>query len=108
MDVGTYTVHMARVLGREEPEVLSAEAKLRTSDVDRAMRAELAFPSGHTGRITCSMWSRWFIQTYARVIGDRGELRVINPTAPQIWSRTRVKVDGKARTEHFARRPTYE
>src|SRR5262245_20267430 len=54
MDVGTYTVHMARVLGREEPEVVSAEPKLRTPDVDRAMRAELAFPSGHTARITCS------------------------------------------------------
>ncbi len=25
------------------------------------------FPSGHTGRITCSMWSTWVIQTYARV-----------------------------------------
>ena len=61
MDVGTYTVHMARLLGREEPEVVSAEAKLHTPDVDRAMRAELAFPSGHTGRITCSMWSTWFV-----------------------------------------------
>ena len=30
MDVGTYTVHMARLLGCEEPEVVSAEAKLRT------------------------------------------------------------------------------
>ena len=70
MDVGTYTVHMARLLGREEPEVVSAEPKLRTADVDRAMRAELKFPSGHTGRITCSMWSKWVIQTYARVIGD--------------------------------------
>jgi len=49
MDVGTYTVHMARVLGLEEPEVLSAEAKLRTPDVDRAMRAELMFPSGPGG-----------------------------------------------------------
>ena len=66
MDVGTYTVHMARLLGREEPDVASAEAKLRTPDIDRAMRAELTFPSGHTGRITCSMWSKWFIQTYAR------------------------------------------
>ena len=27
MDVGTYTVHMARLLGREEPEVVSAEAE---------------------------------------------------------------------------------
>jgi predicted dehydrogenase len=108
MDVGTYTVHMARLLGCEEPEVVSAEAKLRTPNVDRAMRAELKFPSGHTGRITCSMWSRWVIQTSARVIGDRGELRVINPTAPQIWHRMRVKSGGNTRTERFSRRPTYE
>ena len=108
MDVGTYTVHMARLLGREEPSVVSATPKLRTPDVDRAMRAELSFPSGHTGRITCSMWSRWFIQTYARVTGDRGEMRVINPTSPQLWHRMRVKVQGAARTEKFSRRPTYE
>ena len=108
MDVGTYTVHTARLLGLEEPEVVSAEAKLRTPDVDRAMRAELQFPSGHTGRITCSMWSTWFIQTTARVKGDRGEMRVINPTAPQLWHHMRVKSDGKSRTEKFPRRPTYE
>jgi predicted dehydrogenase len=108
MDVGTYTVHMARLLGREEPDVVSAEAKLRTPDIDRAMRAELTFPSGHTGRITCSMWSKWIIQTYARVIGDRGELHVINPTSPQLWHRMRVKIGGKTRTEKFSRRPTYE
>src|SRR3954463_7101819 len=59
MDAGTYTVHMARLLGREEPEVVSAYPKLKSVDVDRAMRAELKFPSGHTGRITCSMWSSW-------------------------------------------------
>jgi predicted dehydrogenase len=108
MDVGTYTVHMARLLGREEPDVVSAEAKLRTPEVDRAMRAELSFPSGHTGRITCSMWSKWIIQTYARVIGDRGELHVINPTSPQLWHRIRVKSDGHTRTEKSSRRPTYE
>jgi predicted dehydrogenase len=108
MDVGSYTVHMARLLGCEEPSVRSAEAKLRTPDVDRAMQAELAFPSGHTGRITCSMWSKWFLKTYARVIGDRGELRVINPTTPQLWHRMRVKSDGTTRTERFPRRPTYE
>jgi predicted dehydrogenase len=108
MDVGTYTVHMARLLGGEEPTVESAEAKLRTPDVDRAMRAELTFPSGHTGRITCSMWSTWFLETYARVRGEQGELRVINPTSPQLWHRLRVKAGGKSRTERFPRRPTYE
>jgi predicted dehydrogenase len=108
MDVGTYTVHMARLLGREEPEVVSARPKLKSVDVDRAMRAELKFPSGHTGRITCSMWSAWVLQTSARVVGDRGEMRVINPTGPHIWHRMRVKVDGRSRTEKFPRRPTYE
>jgi predicted dehydrogenase len=108
MDVGTYAVHMARLLGREEPAVASATAKLRTPNVDRAMRAELKFPSGHTGRITCSMWSKWAIQTYARVTGDKGELSVINPTSPQLWHRMRVKVGGTARTEKFPKKPTYE
>ena len=108
MDVGTYTVHLARLLGCEEPTVRSAEAKLRSPDVDRAMRAELQFPGGHTGRITCSMWSKWVLQTYARVTGDRGELHVVNPTNPHVWHRMRVKVDGSTRTEKFTRRPTYE
>jgi predicted dehydrogenase len=108
MDVGTYTVHMARLLGGAEPQVVAAEAKLRTPDVDRAMRAELSFPGGHTARVTCSMWSRWVIQTYARVIGERGEMHVINPTSPQLWHRMRVKSDGSTRTEKFTRRPTYE
>jgi len=108
MDVGTYTVHMARVLGGEEPEVVSATAMLRSPNIDRAMRAELRFPNGATARITCSMWSKWVIQTYARVIGERGEMHVINPTSPQLWHRMRVKVGGKTRTEKFTRRPTYE
>jgi predicted dehydrogenase len=108
MDVGTYTVHMARLLGREEPEVVSATPTLRTPQIDRAMEAELKFPGGHTGRIRCSMWSKWIIQTYARVIGSRGDLFVINPTSPQVWHRMRVKSGGTSRTEHFPRKPTYE
>jgi predicted dehydrogenase len=108
MDVGSYTVHMARLLGREEPEVVSAEAKLRSPDVDRAMRAELQFSGGHRGRITCSMWSHWVLQTYARVVGDRGEMRVVNPTSPQMWHRMRVKTADGTRTERFSKKPTYE
>jgi predicted dehydrogenase len=108
MDVGTYTVHLARLLGLEEPSVVSARAKLRSPDVDRAMSAELTFPSGHTGTITCSMWSSKVLETFVRARGTRGELHVINPTNPQVWHRMRVKVDGVARTERFPKRPTYE
>jgi predicted dehydrogenase len=108
MDVGTYTVHIARLLAGHEPEVLSAEPTLKTADIDRAMQAELRFPNNVTGRIRCSMMSKRIIETYARAFGDRGELRVINPTNPQIWHHLRVKVDGKARSEKFPRKPTYE
>jgi predicted dehydrogenase len=108
MDVGSYTVHLARLLGCDEPEVRSAKAKLQSPDVDRAMRAELAFPGGHTGRITCSMWSTSLVQTYARVFGEHGELHVINPTNPQVWHRLRVKIGDTTRSERFSRRPTYE
>jgi predicted dehydrogenase len=72
------------------------------------MRAELAFPSGHTGQVTCSMWSSRVLAASARVTGDRGTLHVINPTSPQMWHRLRVKAGDAARTETFTRRPTYE
>jgi predicted dehydrogenase len=54
------------------------------------------------------MWSTWFIDTHARVTGDRGEMRVINPTTPQLWHRMKVKTDAGTRVERFTRRPTYE
>src|SRR5690348_5372824 len=50
MDAGCYAVHMARTFGGgETPKVVSASAKLRDARIDRAMTAELRFPSGHTG-----------------------------------------------------------
>ena len=57
MDAGCYAVHMVRTFGGSTPEVVSAQAKLRDPQVDRAMTAELRFAGGHTGRVRCSMWS---------------------------------------------------
>jgi len=108
MDAGCYAVHIARTLGGEEPEVTRATPKLHTPDVDRAMRAELRFPSGHTGAISCSMWSTSLLRLHARAAGERGEMRVFNPTTPQLYHRLKVTVDGRSRVEHLPRRPTYE
>ena len=52
MDVGTYTVHMARLLGREEPEVVSAErqaahARRRPRDARRAEVPERSHRPDH-------------------------------------------------------------
>ena len=107
MDAGCYAVHMARTFGGGTPEVVSAQAKLRDPQVDRAMTAELRFPGGHTGRVRCSMWSSHLLQFSARVVGDRGALRVLNPVAPQIFHRLSVRsADGK-RVERFTRRASY-
>ncbi|CAN5643030.1 Gfo/Idh/MocA family oxidoreductase [soil metagenome] len=107
MDAGCYAVHMARTFGGATPDVVSAQAKLRDPRIDRAMTAELRFPGGHTGRIHCSMWSANLLQMSARVVGDDGELRVLNPVMPQFFHQLSVRsADGK-RVEHFSRRPSY-
>ena len=46
MDAGCYAVDMARTFGGGTPEVVSAQAKLRDPQIDRAMTAELRFPAG--------------------------------------------------------------
>jgi predicted dehydrogenase len=107
MDAGCYAVHMVRMLGGAEPEVVSARAKPRGADVDRAMRAELAFPGGHTGRIACSMWSSDVLRINARVVGERGEMRVFNPLAPQVHHRIAVRTSEGRRVERLSRRPSY-
>ncbi|MGA3146809.1 MAG: Gfo/Idh/MocA family oxidoreductase [Acidimicrobiales bacterium] len=107
MDMGSYVVHMARMLGGEEPSVLSATAKLHGADIDRAMSAELQFPIGHTASVHCSMWSSSLLHLAARVVGDQGELRVFNPIGPQYVSWLTVRSGGTRRIEIPARRPTY-
>ncbi len=107
MDAGCYAVHMARVFGGETPSVVSASARLRSPRIDRAMTAELRFPSGHTGRIECSMWSSSLLKISAKVIGSRGSLSVLNPLAPQAYHRLSVHIGGARRTEKFPRRASY-
>jgi predicted dehydrogenase len=99
MDMGCYCVSIVRALASAEPRVVSARAKLSSPGVDRAMEAELAFPSGATGRIVCSMLSWRLLGISARVSGSRGELRVLNPIAPQFFHRVSVKAERGARTE---------
>jgi predicted dehydrogenase len=107
MDMGSYVVHWARFLGGGEPTVVSARAKLHSPDVDRAMDARMAFPGGHTATVHCSMWSSSILRVEARVTGDRGEMRVMNPMAPQSVSWLSVRSRGRRRREFASRRPTY-
>jgi predicted dehydrogenase len=107
MDAGCYPVHMVRTFGGSTPEVVSAQAKLHGPQIDRAMTAELQFADGHTGRIRCSMWSARLLDFSARVVGEQGELRALNPLMPQIYHRLSVRSAAGKRVERFPRRATY-
>jgi predicted dehydrogenase len=105
MDLGCYAVNMARTFGGSTPEVVSAQAKLRDAQVDRAMTAQLRFAGGHTALVRCSMWSSNLLQLSAKVIGDRGQLRVLSPVAP--FRRLSVRSADGNRVEHFPRRAPF-
>lgn len=105
MDVGCYAVHMVRTFGGSTPKVVSAQAKLSDSKVDRAMTAELRFDGGHIGRIRCSMWSSDLMKVSAKVVGDRGEIRVLTPFAP--FRRISVRSADGNRVERFPGRSSY-
>jgi predicted dehydrogenase len=109
MDTGCYAVNLLRWLAGAEPEVVSAEAKRSSPQVDRAMTAEVAFADGRTGRIRCSLFSAALLDISARVVGDRGEMRVLNPIAPHVITHKLVvrTAEGR-RVERVPGRSTYE
>jgi predicted dehydrogenase len=107
MDAGSYAVDMVRTFGGSTPEVVSAQAKLSDAQVDRAMTAELRFTSWLTGRIRCALWSSDLFRASAKLIGDRGELRVLSPAAPQLFRRLSVRSADSKRVERFPGRSSF-
>jgi predicted dehydrogenase len=107
MDVGCYTIHLLRTLAGAEPEVISAKAKQSSPGVDRAASAELSFADGRTGGIQCALLSTKFLSIWAKVHGDDGVLRVLNPYAPQFFHRISIDAGGHKRVERVTRDPTY-
>ena len=107
MDTGCYTVNMVRVLSGAEPEVVSAVAKLRSPQIDRWMQAELVFPNGASGRITCSLFSSTLMKISARVVGEQGELKIFNPIAPHLFGRLSIRTAAGTRRERGGGDATY-
>jgi predicted dehydrogenase len=108
MDTGCYAIHVARTLAACEPEVKRAQVKLSSPGVDRWMAADLSFPAGFSGRVECSLASAKLIAASALVIGDRGELRVLNPIAPHLFHRLVVETKAGKRSERVKGDATYE
>jgi predicted dehydrogenase len=94
MEAGCYAIDCVRMLGPGAPAVVDARAWLHRPEVDRAMTADLTFPSGATGRMTCSLWSRRLLSLNARVIGSAAEMRVTNFMMPQAFHRLTIVHSG--------------
>jgi Predicted dehydrogenases and related proteins len=97
MDTGCYAIHMNRLVAGGEPDVVSAKARLAKPGVDRWMQAELRYPNGVTGTMTTALWSSTPLKVSVRAVGTTGELRVFNPTGPQMGYRMTVRSGGTKR-----------
>ena len=107
MDIGCYAVSILRFLAGSEPEVVGAQARRASPDVDRWMRAEYRFDGNATGRTTASLFSAQLLKLSARVETERGELSIFNPLAPHIFHRLKVKRNGESFSERVPGDATY-
>jgi len=83
MDLGCYCLHWIRTVTGDEPTVVSATARCITPGVDIEFEAGLAFTSGPTATLKCSMQPEdGELTRRLRVQGDKGLLDFENPVSP--------------------------
>lgn len=107
MDLGCYPLRLMRYLIGEIPTVTHARASCIKPQIDRWMAADLQFPGGASGRMTCAFFSLRLIRMSAWVVGDAGEMHVLNPIVPHRYNRLTVKTGGTARHESFPGESSY-
>lgn len=107
MDLGCYAIRLLRFLLGSEPEVVRAQARCATPQLDRWMSADLRFPNGVAASFTCAFWSSNLIRITARVVGEQGELYVINPILPHLYHRLQTRTARGVRTEKVPGDSTY-
>lgn len=71
------------------------------------MKADLRFTDGRTVRLHCSLFSSSLLRVSARVRGDRGEMVVTNPLAPQLYHSLKLRTSHGTRKERVAGKATY-
>ena len=83
MDLGCYCMHWIRTVAGDEPTIVRASARCGTPGVDLDIDAELAFTSGPTASLRCSMQpDDGVLLRRLRVTGDAGLLELDNPVSP--------------------------
>ena len=94
MDLGCYCLHWIRTVAGDEPTVVNAAARCITPGVDIEIEAELAFTSGPTATLKCSMQPEdGELTRRLRVQGDKGLLDFENPVSPHAGATLAVESD---------------
>jgi predicted dehydrogenase len=108
MDIGCYPIQLLRHITGQEPTVTWAIAKAVSPNVDRFLKAQVAFPSGATGELTAALWSARLLSSTLTMTGTRGSLRVLSPYHPQVFHHFVVRTADGRRRERFSRLATYQ
>jgi predicted dehydrogenase len=83
MDLGCYCMHWIRTVAGDEPAITSATARCGAPGVDLDIEAHMAFTSGPTATLRCSMQPEdGLLHRRLRVHGDAGLLEIENPVSP--------------------------
>ncbi len=94
MDLGCYCLHWIRTVAADEPTVVSARARCVTPGVDIAIEAQMAFTSGPTASLQCSMQPEdGKLLRRLRVQGDKGVLEIDNPVSPHAGATLSIESD---------------
>jgi predicted dehydrogenase len=94
MDLGCYCMHWIRTVADDEPTIVSAQARCATPGVDLEIAAELAFTSGPTATLKCSMQPHdGVLFRRLRVQGDKGLLEFDNPVSPHAGATLSIETD---------------
>jgi predicted dehydrogenase len=103
MDLGCYCLHWIRTVANDEPTVVRASANCSTPGVDIELEAELAFTSGPTAQLKCSMQpgdGKLFRRL--RVQGDKGVLEIDNPVSPHAGATLSIENDTASLPQIFS------
>lgn len=106
MDVGSYPISWLRHITRQEPEVVSAQARVGNPDVDLWLKAEYRLADGAVATTTGSMIEQSYVAELD-IRGELGRLLVVNPLLPHISHSIELTIAGKTTREKLSQRPTY-
>ena len=95
-DLGCYPLHALRTLIGAEPAVLSAHI-VEQHGVDASDSARLGF-DGFEAEMTCSMIPEGR-NAALTIVGEKGQMEIVNYLAPQIGCRFTVAIGGQTREE---------